>query len=1511
MQPNDQNSDDAVPEPKHEEPVTGRNQGHDTELEQLRMAHAERLRQVEAERWRMGERIEALEARNAELQAGFLEQTRGLQHELQGLQQAFSEQQQQQLDLAVQTKADEAARLDLLREQLGSEVARHSARAEQLTVELLHSKDALIEQARLHGASSLEQQATAARNLLELRQELNAELATVRAQLERTTQLLSDAREELAEARHDRMRATETAGRTQVAAEAERERLQTLLADLAARHATLERDRDRERDRADQAERELDAASRDLKQGQERARALEQRLQASSDLPAASPANAEAGRLRKALTLMESEAQRQRRAVALLEAKADKTKDTLSFRLGYLLIHSPKSWRGMRRLPRALLELHQEAKRRRKTKQGDLSDAPVARGPKPTVAPAAAPSTRATPKSEAFADQALRLFVAEGTDAAVRFAEESATNPHDCASALTQLAKALRTTDPSIAKLLAQRAHSLEPLPFRAKWLAFLQYDAGEIEAPAKLLGELPADFALKPSERARMLEIFGLARLKRELPRVPERAQRAYEPVRDCCLYVAASSLPFHVSGYTVRTQQLLNALKATNWRVKPVLRPGYPADRGVQLEDGTALHQVDGISYTHLAGLHLRRVGLDEFVASAVEALISEARRVRPAVLHAASNHVNALPALIAARRLGIPFVYEVRGLWELTAASRHGAWDRTERFMLERALETLVAKQADRVLTLTEGLREELVSRGVAKENIGLLPNAVDADLFAPRRKSPEAMLRFGVNSGTFALVYAGSLLHYEGLDDLLRAVASVVQGGADVSVLIAGDGEALVELQRLTSELQLERRVKFLGRLAPNDIPELWSVADAAAFPRKPFQVCELVSPLKPLEPMAMAIPVIVSDVAALREMVRDEVTGLVHRAGDSDSLASKLRSLLADPALRQRLGRASRDAIIRERTWRASGQRLAATYDDLLLRDGIKPLELTPGRRSMTSEEKAEFEARLDAAHRHGGAAAVGELAREQAMGRGDRFLAFALLKAASSCQRNGDEQALELAREALEREDGPATLRGVARIVYAAGNFAEAAEIVTRLENAVGTLTGKDEELAREVRGRSRILALLAEPPSAAHTIADKVPGRSVYFLHFSLPYSSVGYATRSHGLIAGMQAAGWDVKAYTRCGFPYDFKPELDGQAIPDVDSVDGVDYHRLLEGGRRGSTESEYLLTCADSYERVLRRERPEIVHAASNYVTALPALIAARRLGLPFIYEIRGFWEITRSSRDNEFENSARYALMRHFEGVVARAADQVYTLTSAMRDELIRRGVDAAKISLIHNGVDPTRFVPLAPDARRAELLGLTPGTPVIGYVGSFVDYEGLDDLIHACSSMAERGVRFRLLLVGDGAESNRLRDLAARAGLTDTVLFTGRVPHEEVESYYSLIDICPFPRKPWEVCEMVSPLKPFEAMAMRKVVVVSSTHALREIVDHERTGLVFQKGDPDALAEALTRLVDDPALRDSLAENGRAWAVEHRSWGASGRVAVNGYRALLEDRGSHAGARIPA
>jgi glycosyltransferase involved in cell wall biosynthesis len=237
-----------------------------------------------------------------------------------------------------------------------------------------------------------------------------------------------------------------------------------------------------------------------------------------------------------------------------------------------------------------------------------------------------------------------------------------------------------------------------------------------------------------------------------------------------------------------------------------------------------------------------------------------------------------------------------------------------------------------------------------------------------------------------------------------------------------------------------------------------------------------------------------------------------------------------------------------------------------------------------------------------------------------------------------------------------------------------------------------------------------------------------------------------------------------------------------------------------------------------------------------------------------------------------------------------------ADRVIAITDALKDELVRRGVAAAKITVVPNSVDTDRFGPAPRDRELESRLDLQ-GKRVVGYVGSFLAYEGLDDLLHVTNLLIQGGTDFRLLLVGDGAEYPRLKQLVSDLRLDEVVILTGRVPFDEVPRYYSLIDIAPFPRKPLPVTEMVSPLKPFEAMAMEKAVLVSSVAALKEIVIDGETGLVFEKGNWSSMAEQLELLVRDPERCTRLGRNARQWVMRHRSWDRAAADVADVYRAL--------------
>jgi glycosyltransferase involved in cell wall biosynthesis len=387
--------------------------------------------------------------------------------------------------------------------------------------------------------------------------------------------------------------------------------------------------------------------------------------------------------------------------------------------------------------------------------------------------------------------------------------------------------------------------------------------------------------------------------------------------------------------------------------------------------------------------------------------------------------------------------------------------------------------------------------------------------------------------------------------------------------------------------------------------------------------------------------------------------------------------------------------------------------------------------------------------------------------------------------------------------------------------------------------------------------------------------------GKSLYLLNNSLPETSNGYATRSHGLLSGMIRSGWDVDAMTRPGFPYDL-PNVKGPHHPVSVVVDDVPYHRTSSGRVAKEPIPDYIKLYGNAVVRRAQTERPFVIHGASNYVNGLAAVAAARRLGIPSVYEVRGLWEVTRASRNPGWEDSDRYRLMKRLETDAACAADVVLTITGALKDELVSRGVEESKISIVPNGVDVSRFNPIPRDPELVRQLGLADKV-VIGYVGSVLDYEGIGLLVEAAELLGSRRSDFRVLIVGDGAEREQFERLAVARGVRDIVLFTGRVPHHEVERYYSVIDVAPFPRLPLPVCEMVSPLKPFEAMAMGKAVIASDVKALAEIVDDGVTGLLHTKGDALDLARKLELVLDNRGLAFTLGEAGRKWVKAERDW----------------------------
>lgn len=416
--------------------------------------------------------------------------------------------------------------------------------------------------------------------------------------------------------------------------------------------------------------------------------------------------------------------------------------------------------------------------------------------------------------------------------------------------------------------------------------------------------------------------------------------------------------------------------------------------------------------------------------------------------------------------------------------------------------------------------------------------------------------------------------------------------------------------------------------------------------------------------------------------------------------------------------------------------------------------------------------------------------------------------------------------------------------------------------------------------------------ALMQNP---AYPIQQK---KVFYLLHNSLPHHSAGYATRTHGLLSELNNSEWTVDGVTRLGYPYDMPGMAEIDEVPDVNRVGHVDYRRLLAGRdiEKKNPLFDYVQRYSLHLQRLAKSEKPAIIHAASNHWNGLAAVTAANRLGIPSVYEVRGLWEVTRGSRDPVWATGNMYKFMARMEADAAKGATRVFAITRALKDELVNRGVDPNKIEIIPNGVDTTRFQPQTLDTELAHRLNIQ-GKTVIGYVGSILDYEGIELIIDSASNLKSERNDFHVLIVGDGAELEKFKKRVAEESLGDVITFTGRVPHESVESYYSLIDITPFPRLPLPVCEMVSPLKPFEAMAMGKAVVASNVDALAEIVVPGLNGLLHEKGSQASLTSQLRLLLDDTELRARLGSQAREWVVEERDWSKLASIISNSYDEL--------------
>ncbi len=391
-----------------------------------------------------------------------------------------------------------------------------------------------------------------------------------------------------------------------------------------------------------------------------------------------------------------------------------------------------------------------------------------------------------------------------------------------------------------------------------------------------------------------------------------------------------------------------------------------------------------------------------------------------------------------------------------------------------------------------------------------------------------------------------------------------------------------------------------------------------------------------------------------------------------------------------------------------------------------------------------------------------------------------------------------------------------------------------------------------------------------------------------------SIPLHS-GYTFRSRSILRQLHALDIETCHVT--------SPKH-GNDQAEIENVDGLKFYRSAPISGLMSklpvlNQMSYIGPMVKRILEVIDIEKPDVIHAHSPALNGLAALKAGRKSGLPVVYEIRAFWEDAAVDHGTCKEDDLRYRLTRKMETHVVKNANAVTTICEGLRGDLINRGFDESKFTVIANAVNIEQFDVITPQdkANNADLAATLELTDcdVLGFLGSFYAYEGLDLAIAAMPAVLAKNAKARLLLVGGGPQEQNLKQQVTLLGLEGKVIFTGRVPHSEVGKYYSLVDLLVYPRKPMRLTDLVTPLKPLEAMAQGKPVIASDVGGHKELITDNETGFLFKAGDSVLLAERLVELLADEDKLNSVLSNGRSYVENVRNW----RNSVSNYLPLYK------------
>lgn len=405
------------------------------------------------------------------------------------------------------------------------------------------------------------------------------------------------------------------------------------------------------------------------------------------------------------------------------------------------------------------------------------------------------------------------------------------------------------------------------------------------------------------------------------------------YVPVSGRVLHMLTNSLPHTSSGYAQRSHSILMAQQQAGWEVLAVTRLGYPVQVGKLFAQSGDV--VDGIRYQRLLPATLASTSAARLQQQADE-LLRIAQEFRPSVLHTTTHYVNGLAVRAVAEALGIPWVYEVRGqLADTWASMREPGARNSERYRLFQEREAEIMADADIVVTLGQAMKANIVAAGTPENNVILAPNAVGGDFLDTPMDTTGARRELGLAEEGQYIGTVSSLVDYEGIEDLIAAFALLAPSHPDLRLLIVGDGASKPALEALARRGSFGDRIIFPGRVPREQAARYHQALDVFVVPRKDLDVTRSVTPLKPVEALACARPVVASRLPALEEIVIDGTNGLLASAGDIPDIATKLETLLGSEELRVRLGQAGRRAVLNNRTWTASARSMTLAYEQLM------------------------------------------------------------------------------------------------------------------------------------------------------------------------------------------------------------------------------------------------------------------------------------------------------------------------------------------------------------------------------------------------------------------------------------------------------------------------------------------------------------------------------------------------------------------------------------------------